>query len=1271
MAQRRLAYPGTMLQNMELIKKNQASYAGGMNSDFPAQELADNEVSEFFNMFGLGKYAVGRTGSRLLSEVSLPVITGVNVRCSKSGSIVTIEDYDANVHKDGYYIVLPSGLHDQIRDVNASTGTFISSVSGDEPYTVHATLHEQVWGLCFNDSTGKIVVHIGQRLFFIRNDFSSGYTEIIAAGRADGEAIAESRTSFDIDDDVIIAYNAAGIFKLFMDDDSGYYAKINSGQPSRRIYEDVRAEKTGYGRNRIYTLMGIVGPGCVYGNRNTAGVKVDFESAPVLLDAEHKDASIQYSGLAVGPGFKTYQELASANSVCTNVTAGTPKYRDYSNGSFKIAMNGLTARDIVGDFSSCVTMNDVATIIQASLRFFFNDAQCYYRADAVGDPHLYINAGVKGGGIVGYISEPATGTTITALLKMKYANSAVINTVKVDQSQIVLGMSPDSARATHYGMYGSEDAVNKTLSDGTIIANNPDLLVWEKDIPIIKVFRASYADNTPIIQTVAARFGAAGPSLFAKEDIGSSILYATGGVASIIAISYFDTVEYVFKDDLESQASYAARTYSRPTPFYKEPVAIGAKKISRGYQLGSTVYLDNTNYGDDFNVESESDVGKILFLEDGSIRHIIGVDVDSHTLTVHEAIDFGNPSDAPEDWQAFAWDPVRVVDAPLTGTNKYNCKKIAINKPVTGAYPPYPTEATVTLMGGPKFDASDEGRKIRLIRVNHDIDVLIKTYLTPTTVVIKADIEFIDFIPEWLGITGYVHEKALPRVFNDFITDDILTAYSNDPAYTLQTRFFIPLPSSPIGALGQSFMFVAEENTGKIAYSEMPATREYIVGFYHPTYQADSGIDDIITHLRAYPDRMIAFGRKSTWGTNTSAMTSIKTPEIGEAVFTVPSFSIIDQYGLIHVGSIQDIGIGQSIMIGHDGGVRAFDGSQYSAVNFAENRAWKALRTLHTQIMSSYDPHGGYMIFGANIVSTDTYNAVNMTEGLCYRLAVLPSQGWLWSRWGGEAMVSPYPNTGGIRIDNAVDMPMQVMLDERTGKWHQINTFAGPSGSGLEETFTDKDDTEILCSVKGPRHSGAKQTDLLEHMESHADINAPVTANVFGEGTISISASGTVVTLDGSTFPSDIGLGYQIAIDTDGSIENRRVLTRDSDTQLTLYSASTKKNRTGMGFIVIGPTFRIGFTVTTNIYVDNNRVYSAKTVDQPVDGDYVYDRKINSKMIQNEYVMSTSYFTFGDCEVIYVSRDTAGHTAMENRDTTETGQQRLYGEGLLWLTRGR
>jgi hypothetical protein len=433
------------------------------------------------------------------------------------------------------------------------------------------------------------------------------------------------------------------------------------------------------------------------------------------------------------------------------------------------------------------------------------------------------------------------------------------------------------------------------------------------------------------------------------------------------------------------------------------------------------------------------------------------------------------------------------------------------------------------------------------------------------------------------------------RSWNDAIDESTLSARANsDVANVLQTRFFDALPSSPAGDLGNGFMVVIRDQTNEIHYSEMPTTREYIVGFHHPLKQVDTGADDIFSDVVKYPNSIVAFGKRSAWGSNVSSASQSVDAKTGESITIIPPFRLIDEVGLSHIGSIQSVGIGTSLLILSDGSARFFDGQQFTQANLAENKVWKAIRSAHTRVMSSYDGHGGYMIFLSAKVSSDEYNAVNATEGFCLRYAVLASQGNGWARWGGEAMVFPFPNTNGIEVYTADDMPIQCMLDERTGQWFQINTYDGPQDSGLVESQQDKGGADIVCSITGPEHHGTRESENIEHAESHVYIRP-----------------------------------------------------RTSDNN-----------------------YLTNFAVNSYAFKDGALVYEAKTLNNPIAGDVVYDRKVQGKRVQIEFEFTAGGFYITKQDTIYIQRDTAGTTAMASRATSEMNYQKEYATPNVWLTRG-
>jgi hypothetical protein len=1196
MAQRRLAYPGTMLQAQNLITRKQDVFSGALNSDLPATELSADELADLYNQVAFPKLSKSRTGSKLLDSIGLPFIsdydtfaTSYTFHCAKIGTTVYVYSDVNRTYADlvvGNYLKWADGSRDQITsltyDSSGGYATFETPVSEDKASSTAVYQQGQVWGASWNKLTDKIIVHIDSRLFFTTIAFSE-YYEIVPVG--DVDVLAESKSTFAYDEDQVIVFNANGIFRIILDADSGYYFKINAGQPTKRIYEDLMLEKLEYVRNRIYSMSRIIGPGVLYGGRATAGCVIQQESAPVL-PVNRKDASLGYSDLPIGPGGIFYEELSSGAGLETDIVV----WQGYDNHGFNIEINDLGAFDIVRDFSACKDMAEVAAEIAIGLRVYYPTADCFFRNDETNGAQLVIHGGKTNGTTVGYASAPVgTAGDISAAMAMTGPPTAVgiLVTKAADAPQMVYGFNTPSQKWTHYSVY---EAKNSGAA-GIALGNLQDFLVWAKDIPVIKAFTASR--DAAFELTVDS-----GETVLKKEDEGSFLVWADDETADKIE-ALVGTVDVAVP--LESAVAslhdfgFDTGTYPAPiTPKNGIPCAIGAKKISRAYQTGGRVFLDAATYFGAQNLFASEDVGKIVFLEDGSVRHITAVYANGTEADVHESdasYDFGSGTGTPS-YQAVAWDPVMP-------------KMIKIDKLTGGGGGSWSNKVQVIRKEGDLFATGDHLKSVYLlhrgvlygmkvdfdnslgIRITNPSDPLYpiaadgsSAYLEINYPQLADGAEVGELADAWLIIADTIPARFL----NDHTTDDDLAAVEDDPAFVLQTRFYRPLPDSAVGAICGDFMAVAED--GRVSYSAMPTVRKYIGGFYHSTWQVDTSVKDSITKLKAYGNSMVAFGRRSTWGSNYASFTTIKQPDIGEDIFTVPIFTTIDQVGLIHVDSLQDISIGQSVMICSDAGVRLFDGRQFSKIDFAQDKIYKKLRLWHHRVMSSYDLVGGYLIYGSPNVSSDSKNYINGVEGECYRLSVLSAQGAGWARFGGAQMVWPMPNTCGLNVDDANGMPIQIVLDELTGAWHQINTYNGPAGSGLVESKVDKDDAEIVNSFKAMIHNGESSSVMLEHMESHLNV--------------------------------------------------------DPDVQ--------------------GAAFRAAFAITARIYVDLGTTYFARTLKTPVNGDVVFDRKVNSRDIQVEFEFASAGIVVTNLETKYVSRDTAGATAMDSRPTSESNYQQEYGD---------
>lgn len=330
------------------------------------------------------------------------------------------------------------------------------------------------------------------------------------------------------------------------------------------------------------------------------------------------------------------------------------------------------------------------------------------------------------------------------------------------------------------------------------------------------------------------------------------------------------------------------------------------------------------------------------------------------------------------------------------------------------------------------------------------------------------------------------------RIVSDYISDRTWNNRKGVLFYVLQTRYFLPLPSSLIGEVMPGFLCVAEANSNKHKYSEVPTSRKHQVGYYYAGFQEDDSIDDVITLLKRYPDRLIAFGKRSTWAVMASAVVTEQEPRIGFSASILQRFQIVDNRGLVHTGSLKDIDIGLSILVTHDRSVCIFNGSGFENTNVAEGKVMQYIETFDNDVISSYDNYGGYLLYGSNKIQTLVHNKLNAIDGTCLRLAVKPSQGSFWSLYTGLNMVWPEQFIGGLPVEDANDYSRQITIDETTGHWYEISTYQGADESGLTDSWLDKptadepDGSEIPCSFTLPERTGSKESMLLHFFEAHA-----------------------------------------------------------------------------------------------------------------------------------------------------------------------------------------
>jgi hypothetical protein len=631
MGQRRLAFPQSMMQDQQLISRKQDSFLG-MNTNDPASELGQGEFPYMENAIPFGKSFQGRSGCKPMNQSEgwavldneIDEFYGGKYLAEKIGDRVYISDNQIFLSVSslvvGDYFVSENGDYcEQITEIvpTPSEGLpyFVSRTSGDISESVWY-LRKMVWGGMYSEHQKGIVYQQGKKFWYT----SYGkHFEIVFNG-AVADLPDESESRFRPEETDIIVFNSNGIYRIVFNkvEDSLFaiYFKMNSDIPTVRISDISPSAMQTKMRNYLYSMVKITGSNSGLGDRTLSGSNIVQESATVAPDTVTRmDATKIYGEKKVGPSTLRYGTLTSGPGINLDMTL----WRAVLDGSFKIQINDLSIQEIVCNFSKCYTMADIAIVIRDAMQPYFVGAECFFINEA-GTPKIVITSGEVDGGTVSYATQADHGTDILStglnyiqLMEID-AEVALDNKSIPDQSYLVQGMkAPTNSRHwSHFGIWGSKDP-------NAVAGNLEDLITWVKDVPLIKTFRASFVRLSGIASVVS------GEKLFKREDEGSFLLWNGEDSVSGNIKHLCDSVgDRVYSDS--SQYAIIDGTATDKTGIV---VSIGGQFMTTASRTGNIVIL--TDGAMDYNQGSASDIGDLLFWEDGEISHIIGSAYNSGT----------------------------------------------------------------------------------------------------------------------------------------------------------------------------------------------------------------------------------------------------------------------------------------------------------------------------------------------------------------------------------------------------------------------------------------------------------------------------------------------------------------------------------------------------------------------------------------------------------------------------------------------------------------
>jgi hypothetical protein len=235
-------------------------------------------------------------------------------------------------------------------------------------------------------------------------------------------------------------------------------------------------------------------------------------------------------------------------------------------------------------------------------------------------------------------------------------------------------------------------------------------------------------------------------------------------------------------------------------------------------------------------------------------------------------------------------------------------------------------------------------------------------------------------------------------------------------------------------------------------------------------------------------------------------------------------------------------------------------------------------------------------------------NRITAYSGKCLRFAVKADQGQGYSfyknRSQPEAWIWPEPQSDPLMVIDNQGQPRYIILDEVTGLWHEIGTRNGPAGTAVSPVYEDKKDGEY----------------------------------------------------QGTEIPCAIKLREHTA-----DREHKKV--EHNETHVG-FRPQDEANKGAAGYGSNG--LREGFELNVEAYKDGNLSTDAEALAVPLEGDVVFDRKVEARRLQIGLLTNTSEFRATYVDQYYVQKD----AAETNKAMSEHEFQAEFAEPLVWITRG-
>jgi hypothetical protein len=272
----------------------------------------------------------------------------------------------------------------------------------------------------------------------------------------------------------------------------------------------------------------------------------------------------------------------------------------------------------------------------------------------------------------------------------------------------------------------------------------------------------------------------------------------------------------------------------------------------------------------------------------------------------------------------------------------------------TNCYTGNQTTTAVTASGS-AFASTDVGKTIHW---SDGTRSYISGYTSPTVVTVLDSTTRTDL--------GFSIDPT-SREYYDNVTDDILQGRL-EGGFSLQQRFWEPLPAVNIGTIIPGFMVVSEQNNGYVYYSQMPLGFPYLTGYYYSAFQW-MYLKDEIQAFTEHTDKIVVWCKRSRHVIPFNATTPVILEKVGISYTVLTGSAPIDQnVGILDRGALCYLDNGNIFFISNEPAIRIFDGEKDISVDditdFSTDKIKNDLRLMQHAYHCAYHPELGVIFWG-------------------------------------------------------------------------------------------------------------------------------------------------------------------------------------------------------------------------------------------------------------------------------------------------------------------